>query len=155
MEKWVVAAKRADFQKISREFGIDPVTARLIRNRDVVGEENIRAYLYGTLEELSSPWLLKDMEKAVEILSEKISSRAKIRIIGDYDIDGVSSTYILLRGLKRLGAKADTYIPDRIKDGYGMHRQLIEQAAEDQVDTIVTCDNGIAASEEIAQAKKL
>lgn len=155
MEKWVVAAKRADFQKISREFGIDPVTARLIRNRDVVGEENIRAYLYGTLEELPSPWLLKDMEKAVEILSEKISSRAKIRIIGDYDIDGVSSTYILLRGLKRLGAKADTYIPDRIKDGYGMHRQLIEQAAEDQVDTIVTCDNGIAASEEIAQAKKL
>lgn len=154
MEKWVVTAKRADFQKISREFGIDPVTARLIRNRDVVGEENIRAYLYGTLEDLPSPWLLKDMEKAAEILAGKIDSHARIRIIGDYDIDGVSATYILLKGLKRLGAEADTYIPDRVRDGYGIHRQLIEQAAEDRIDTIVTCDNGIAAAKEIAQAKE-
>ena len=154
MERWVVMAKKADFQEIGRRFGIDPVTARLIRNRDVVGEENIREYLYGTFKELPSPWLLKDMEKAVEILSEKIASHVKIRIIGDYDIDGVSSTFILLRGLKRLGAQVDTYIPDRVKDGYGIHRQLIEQALEDQIDTIVTCDNGIAASEEIAQAKE-
>ena len=121
MEKWVVCAKRADFQKISQEFGIDPVIARLIRNRDVEGTENIRSYLYGTLKELPSPWLLKDMDKAVEILQEKIKEHRKIRIIGDYDIDGVTSTCILLKGFQRLGADADTYIPDRIKDGYGIH----------------------------------
>ncbi len=154
MEKWVVMAKKADFQKIGKEFGIDPVIARLIRNRDVEGMEDIRSYLYGTLEELPSPWLLKDMKKAAEILSVKIDSGAKIRIIGDYDIDGVTATYILLIGLKRLGANVDTYIPDRIRDGYGLHSQLIEKAAEDGIDTIVTCDNGIAASKEIAQAKK-
>lgn len=154
MEKWVVMAKKADFQEISREFGIDQVVARLIRNRDVEGKENIRSYLYGTLEELPSPWLMKDMKKAAEILSAKINAGAKIRIIGDYDIDGVTATYILLTGLKRLGADVDTYIPDRIKDGYGLHSQLIEKAAIDGVDTIVTCDNGIAASQEIAQAKK-
>ena len=154
MEKWVVMAKKADFQEIGREFGIDPVVARLIRNRDVEGRESIRSYLYGTLDELPSPWLLKDMKKAAEILSAKIDSGAKIRIIGDYDIDGVTATYILLTGLKRLGADVDTYIPDRIRDGYGLHSQLIEKAAVDGVDTIVTCDNGIAASQEIAQAKK-
>lgn len=154
MEKWVVMAKKADFQEIGREFGIDPVVARLIRNRDVEGRESIRSYLYGTLDELPSPWLLKDMKKAAEILSAKIDSGAKIRIIGDYDIDGVTATYILLTGLKRLGADVDTYIPDRIRDGYGLHSQLIEKAAVDGVDTIVTCDNGIAASQEISQAKK-
>lgn len=154
MEKWVVCAKRADFQKISQEFGIDPVIARLIRNRDVEGTENIRSYLYGTLKELPSPWLLKDMDKAVEILQEKIKEHRKIRIIGDYDIDGVTSTCILLKGFQRLGADADTYIPDRIKDGYGIHEQLIQKAVEDGIDTIVTCDNGIAASAEIADAKE-
>lgn len=155
MEKWVVTAKRADFQQIGNTFGIDPVIARLIRNRDVEGMENIRTYLYGSLEELPSPWLLKDMKKAVEILSEKIRGKKKIRIIGDYDIDGVTSTYILIQGMERLGAVADTYIPDRITDGYGMHRELILKAGEDGIDTIVTCDNGISAKEEIALAKEL
>lgn len=154
MEKWVVTAKKADFQKIGQTFGIDPVIARLIRNRDVEGMENIRSYLYGTLEELPSPWLLKDMKKAVEILKDKIDQKARIRIIGDYDIDGVTATYILLTGFRRLGARMDTYIPDRIKDGYGMHSQLIEKASEDGIDTIITCDNGIAASAEIQQAKE-
>lgn len=154
MEKWVVTAKKADFQKIGQTFGIDPVIARLIRNRDVEGMENIRSYLYGTLEELPSPWLLKDMKKAVEILKDKIDQKARIRIIGDYDIDGVTATYILLTGFRRLGARVDTYIPDRIKDGYGMHSQLIEKASEDGIDTIITCDNGIAASAEIRQAKE-
>lgn len=154
MEKWVVCAKRADFQKISQEFGIDPVIARLIRNRDVEGMENIRSYLHGTLEELPSPWLLKDMQKAVEILLKKIKEHKKIRIIGDYDIDGVTSTCILLKGFRRLGADVDTYIPHRVKDGYGIHEQLIQKAVEDGVDTIVTCDNGIAASAEIADAKE-
>lgn len=154
MEKWVVTAKKADFQKIGQTFGIDPVIARLIRNRDVEGMENIRSYLYGTLEELPSPWLLKDMKKAVEILKDKIDQKARISIIGDYDIDGVTATYILLTGFRRLGARVDTYIPDRIKDGYGMHSQLIEKASEDGIDTIITCDNGIAASAEIQQAKE-
>lgn len=153
MEKWVVTAKRADFQEISRKFGIDPVIARLIRNRDVVGDEEIREYLHGTVEELPSPWLLKDMEKAVDILTEKIRQKKSIRIIGDYDIDGVTSTYILLTGMKRLGAEVDTYIPDRVSDGYGIHEHLILRAEADGIDTIVTCDNGIAASLEIALAK--
>lgn len=153
MEKWMVYAKKADFQEIGRKFGIDPVIARLIRNRDVDGEEAIQSYLHGTLEELPSPWLMKDMDKAVEILRTKIAGNKKIRIIGDYDIDGVTATCILLKGLKRLGAQADTCIPDRIKDGYGLHEQLIDQAAEDGIDTIVTCDNGIAAADEIADAR--
>ena len=108
MEKWVVAAKRADFNGIGKQFGIDPVIARLLRNREVVGEENIRLYLQGDLSQLPSPWLLKDMEKAADILEEKIKSKKKIRIIGDYDIDGVSSTYILLKGFRRMGAVRDT-----------------------------------------------
>ena len=155
MEKWMVYAKKADFQEIGRKFGIDPVIARLIRNRDVDGEEAIQSYLHGTLEELPSPWLMKDIGKAVEILRTKIAENKKIRIIGDYDIDGVTATCILLKGLKRLGAQADTCIPDRIKDGYGLHEQLIDQAAEDGIDTIVTCDNGIAAANEIKLAKEL
>ena len=154
MEKWVVHAKRADFREIGREFGIDPVIARLIRNRDVTGTEAIRTYLYGTLKEIPSPWLLKDMDKAVEILLHKIEQKKKLRIIGDYDIDGVTATCILLKGLKRLGADVDTYIPDRVKDGYGLHEELIVKAAEDKIDTIVTCDNGIAAEAEIADARK-
>ena len=155
MEKWMVYAKKADFQEIGRKFGIDPVIARLIRNRDVDGDEAIQSYLHGTLEELPSPWFMKDMDKAVEILRMKIAENKKIRIIGDYDIDGVTATCILLKGLKRLGAQADTCIPDRIKDGYGLHEQLIDQAAEDGIDTIVTCDNGIAAANEVKLAKEL
>lgn len=153
MEKWVVAAKKADFNQIGQQFHIDPVIARLIRNRDVVGEEKIREYLLGTVEEIPSPWLMKDMEKAVDILERKIQQQAKIRIIGDYDIDGVTSTYILLKGLTRIGANVDIYIPDRVADGYGIHEHLIDRAGEDGIDTIVTCDNGIAAAAEIQMAK--
>lgn len=153
MEKWVVAAKKADFNQIGQQFHIDPVIARLIRNRDVVGEEKIREYLLGTVEDIPSPWLMKDMEKAVDILERKIQQQAKIRIIGDYDIDGVTSTYILLKGLTRIGANVDIYIPDRVADGYGIHEHLIDRAGEDGIDTIVTCDNGIAAAAEIQMAK--
>ena len=153
MEKWVVAAKKADFNQIGQQFHIDPVIARLIRNRDVVGEEKIREYLLGRVEEIPSPWLMKDMEKAVDILEKKIQQQARIRIIGDYDIDGVTSTYILLKGLTRIGANVDTYIPDRVADGYGIHEHLIDRAVEDGIDTIVTCDNGIAAAAEIQMAK--
>ncbi len=154
MEKWVVAAKRADFDRIAQKFGIDPVIARLIRNRDIEGDENIRKYLRGTLDDIPSPWLLKDLGKAVDILAEKIRQKKKLRIIGDYDIDGVTATYILLNGIEKLGGLADTYIPDRVTDGYGIHAPLIEKAREDEIDTIVTCDNGIAAAGEIALAKE-
>lgn len=154
MEKWVVTAKKADFHSIGKKYGIDPVIARLIRNRDVVEDEDIRRYLYGTVNELPSPWLLKDMKKTVDRIFEKIRENKKIRILGDYDIDGVTSTYILLKGLRRLGARVDTYIPDRVADGYGIHLHLIEKALEDGIDTIITCDNGIAASAEIAYAKE-
>ena len=154
MEKWMVYNKKADFRKIGSEFGIDPVIARLIRNRDIQDMKEIRSYLYGTLAEIPSPWKMKDMERAVQILQKKITQKKKIRIIGDYDIDGVTATCILLKGLKRLNANVDTYIPDRVKDGYGMHEQLIDKALEDGIDTILTCDNGIAAAAEIEYAKK-
>lgn len=153
MEKWVVAAKKADFNQIGQQFHIDPVIARLIRNRDVIGDEKIREYLLGTVDEIPSPWLMKDMEKAVDILKKKIQQQARIRIIGDYDIDGVTSTYILLKGLTRIGADVDTYIPDRVADGYGIHEHLIDRAEADGIDMIVTCDNGIAAAAEIQTAK--
>lgn len=153
MEKWVVAAKKADFNQIGQQFHINPVIARLIRNRDVIGDEKIREYLLGTVDEIPSPWLMKDMEKAVDILKKKIQQQARIRIIGDYDIDGVTSTYILLKGLTRIGADVDTYIPDRVADGYGIHEHLIDRAEADGIDTIVTCDNGIAAAAEIQTAK--
>lgn len=155
MERWMVAAKKADFNRIAAEFQIDPVIARLIRNRDVVGNDEIRAYLYGGLEDLQDAKQMKDMKKAVRILGEKIRSGKKIRIIGDYDIDGVMSSYILLTGLRRLGANVDIRIPDRIADGYGLNENLVRRAEEDGADTILTCDNGIAAADQIALAKTL
>ena len=155
MEKWVVAAKSADFQGIGRKFGIDPVIARLIRNRDMVTEEEIDQYLHGKLSSMHSWKLLGGIERVLEILEEKIKEKKKIRIIGDYDIDGVCSTFILLQGLKRAGAVVDVDIPDRMKDGYGISMDLIDLAREAQVDTILTCDNGISAIDQIAYAKSL
>ena len=155
MEKWVLAAKRADFQEIGRKYGIDPVIARIIRNRDITEDAEINQYLNGTLDDIPSWKSLKDIDKAVEIISQKIDLGTRMRIIGDYDIDGVTATYILLKGFKRLGANVDTYIPDRIADGYGIHNHLIEKEKEDGVDTIVTCDNGISAADQIAFAKKM
>ena len=155
MEKWMVAAKRADFKGIGERFGIDQVTARIIRNRDVIGEKAIEKYLHGSRKDFYSPWLLKDMEKAVAILQEKIENRNRIRIIGDYDIDGVMSTYILLESLRGLGCDVDMMIPNRITDGYGINEHLIEQAWQEGRDTIITCDNGIAAVTQIRKAKDL
>jgi len=155
MEKWVISAKRADFKEIAASFGIDQVTARLIRNRDIVGQENIRKYLYGDRTCLYDPFLIKGMEKITEILEEKIREKKKIRIIGDYDIDGVMSTYILLTGLRGGGAVVDHVIPDRMKDGYGLNENLIQQAREEEIDTIITCDNGIAASSQIQKGKEM
>ena len=155
MEKWMVAAKRADFKGIGERFGIDQVTARIIRNRDVIGEKAIEKYLHGSRKDFYSPWLLKDMEKAVAILQEKIENRNRIRIIGDYDIDGVMSTYILLESLRGLGCDVDMMIPNRITDGYGINEHLIEQAWQEGRDTIITCDNGISAVTQIRKAKDL
>ena len=155
MAKWMVSAKKADFTKISKKFHIDPVIARIIRNRDIVGDDKIDEFLNGTLDNLHSPYLLKDAEKAVVILHEKIRQGKPIRVIGDYDIDGICSAYILLTGLKFCGAVADVTIPHRIHDGYGMNERMVEEAHEAGIDTILTCDNGIAAKEQIAYAKSL
>ncbi|MEQ3104313.1 single-stranded-DNA-specific exonuclease RecJ [Coprococcus comes] len=155
MENWVVLRKGADFQHISEKFHISPRVASLIRNRDVIGDDAIEKYLNGTIADLYDGMLMKDMDKAVAVLGEKIKENAKIRIIGDYDIDGIQSTYILLEGFRMLGADVDSDIPDRMKDGYGLNRNLIDRALEADVDTIITCDNGIAAAEEIAYAKSM
>ena len=154
MEKWFLTMKKADFDSIARKYHISPITARLIRNRDVIGDEAIDFYLNGTIADLYDGMLMQDMDKAVEILAEKIGEEKQIRIIGDYDIDGVNATYILQEGLSGLGAHVDTDIPDRIKDGYGLNIDLINRALDDGVDTIITCDNGIAAADEIAYGKK-
>ena len=154
MEKWFLTMKKADFNSIARKYHISPITARLIRNRDVIGDEAIDFYLNGTIADLYDGMLMQDMDKAVEILAEKIGEEKQIRIIGDYDIDGVNATYILQEGLSGLGAHVDTDIPDRIKDGYGLNIDLINRALDDGVDTIITCDNGIAAADEIAYGKK-
>jgi len=155
MEKWFVQAKKADFNQIAAKFKIDPVTARLIRNRDVITEEEIRHYLHGDINHLHNPKSMKDMQKAVQIVKEKIVAKQKIRIIGDYDIDGVNATYILLEGLRRCGAEVDYDIPDRIKDGYGINENIIQRAYDEGIDTIITCDNGIAAITQINYAKEL
>ena len=154
MEKWFVAMKKANFNGIAEKYQISPIIARLMRNRDVIGDEAIDFYLNGTVEDLYDGLLMKDMDRAVDILREKIEEGKKIRVIGDYDIDGVNATYILQQGLAGLGADVDTDIPDRIKDGYGLNQMLIDRALEDDVDTIITCDNGIAAMNEIAYGKE-
>ena len=154
MERWVLLRKGADFEKIGKKYQISPRLACLIRNRNVIGDEEINRYLNGTINDLYDGMLMKDMDKTVDILKEKIEENKKIRIIGDYDIDGVNATYILLEGLERLGADVDSDIPDRMRDGYGLNRDLVERAYEAGVDTIVTCDNGIAASSEITYGKE-
>ncbi len=155
MAKWMISAKKADFVKIAETYGIDPVIARIIRNRDIVGDVQINSFLNGTLEDLYSPRLLYDMEKSVLFVLSKIKEKAAIRIIGDYDIDGICATYILLRGLRACGAVVDTVIPHRIKDGYGLNDTLIKEAHNDGIDTIITCDNGIAAAAQIEYAGEL
>jgi len=155
MSKWMVTAKRADFNAIAKKYQISPVLARIIRNRDVTEDKDIDKFLNGTRKDLYAPELLKDMEKAVAILLEKIAQEKKIRIIGDYDIDGICSTYILYKGLTECGARVDTAIPHRIHDGYGLNDHLIQEAYDAGTDTIITCDNGIAAYDQIAFANAL
>lgn len=152
MEKWYVAAKRADFNKWAEEFGISPVLARILRNRELTEEAEIRKFLWGTLQDCYSPWLLKDMDRAVELILEAVAEDCHIRVIGDYDVDGICASYILTKGLRLAGARVDTAIPHRIHDGYGLNEHLIEEARADGVGMIVTCDNGIAAAPQIELA---
>ncbi len=154
-EKWVVSAKKADFQAIGQHFGIDPVLARIMRNRGLTDLQEMNLYLHGTRADLNDPHLLKDANLAAQILREKIKEKKRIRIIGDYDIDGIQSTYILYCALRRLGADADFVIPDRILDGYGLNEHLVTRASQDGIDTILTCDNGISAIDQIHLAKSL
>ena len=154
MEQWYLYKKKADFTKIGEKFQIDPVIARLIRNRDVIGDEEIHKYLYGNLSDISDPFLMKGVREGVDIIREKIRDRKTIRIISDYDVDGVVSNYILWKAIYDLGGMIDFQIPDRMKDGYGINENIIEKAVEDQIDTILTCDNGIAASEAIRFGKE-
>jgi len=155
MEKWMVAAKKADFEGWSKRFGISPVLARIIRNRDIVEPEEVEKFLRGTLADCYSPWLLKGMEQAVGLIRRDMEQGMKIRVIGDYDVDGICSSYILTRCLREMGAVVDTAIPHRIRDGYGLNDALIEEAHRDGIGLIVTCDNGIAAQSQIALAGKL
>ena len=151
-EKWFVTMKKADFDAIGAKFGIDPVTARIIRNREIVGDEAIADYLACSAQKLHDPHMLKDADKGAQILAGKIGQKKKIRVIGDYDIDGVNAAYILLTGLRACAAQADHVIPDRVHDGYGVNSGMIEKALSDGIDTIITCDNGISAAQEIAYA---
>lgn len=155
MAKWYVTAKKADFEAIGKRFDISPILARIIRNRDLITEDEIDCFLNGNLSALHSPLLMKDMEKTISILKEKIKQRKKIRVIGDYDIDGICASYILMEGLKEAGADVDVVIPHRIKDGYGLNDELIKDAADAQIDTIITCDNGIAAASQISYGKDM
>lgn len=155
MEKWLVAAKKADFNEWSKTYHIDPVLARIIRNRDVVEAADVQKFLYGTMADCYSPWELYGMEAGVNLMQQEIAQGTYIRVIGDYDVDGICSSYILTSGLKALGARVDTAIPHRMKDGYGLNEHLITEAYEAGVGCIITCDNGIAAREPVAQAKAL
>lgn len=155
MQKWRVYSKKADFDAIGSRFNIDPVTARIIRNRDVTDMENVDMYLNGTLDRLHDPMMMKDMDKAVSVIASSIRDNKHIRIIGDYDIDGICSIYILFKGLKICGADVDYEVPDRIADGYGINENLIKQAYEAGVEVIITCDNGIAAASQIDYANEL
>lgn len=155
MQKWRVYSKKADFDAIGSRFNIDPVTARIIRNRDVTDMENVDMYLNGTLDRLHDPMMMKDMDKAVSVIASSIRDNKHIRIIGDYDIDGICSIYILFKGLKICGADVDYEVPDRITDGYGINENLIKQAYESGVEVIITCDNGIAAASQIDYANEL
>lgn len=153
MKKWFLYQKKADFNGIGAHYGISPILARILCNRDVQTEEQLHMYLEGTLEDCHDPALLPDIRKAVELLKEKIAAGKAIRVIGDYDVDGICSTYILVEALRRMGAKVDAAIPHRIKDGYGLNDNLIEEAHADGIDTILTCDNGIAAISQVELAK--
>lgn len=154
-EKWMIYNKKADFEAIGRELGVSPVLIRILRNRGLTDPEEFRSFFYDTPEDMHDPWLMKDMTRAVNLIFEKIQTAEKIRVISDYDIDGVCSGTILVRGLRTIGADVDLAIPDRVRDGYGINLRLIDEAYAAGVTLIITCDNGIAAVGAVAHAKEL
>jgi len=153
VKKWFLKNKVADFEKIVKKYNVNEVIARLMVNRDVVTDEAIDEYLNVSVARLHNPLLMKDMDKAVAIIGKSIRENKKIRVVGDYDVDGVTSTYILVEALKRCNARVDYEVPDRIKDGYGINISIIDKAINDGIECILTCDNGIAAIEQIKYAK--
>ena len=154
-EKWIVHSKKADFDGFAKALGVSPIVARIMRNKDLESIEAQKRFLDNSLENMHNPSLMKDMDKAIDIIILKIEEGKHIRVIGDYDIDGICSTYILVKGLQGVGAFVSYDIPDRILDGYGINENLIKKAYDEGVDTIVTCDNGIAALDQIKYAKDL
>ncbi len=153
MSKWMIYAKKADFQGIARALSISPVTVRVMRNRDLENAASMSKFLYGTLADLDDPEDITGLKDAAFVLRHQILEGKKIRIIGDYDVDGICSTYILWRLISYLGGEVSTRIPDRLKDGYGINDRLVEEAIAEGIDTIITCDNGIAAVGPLAKAK--
>ncbi|EES47990.1 single-stranded-DNA-specific exonuclease RecJ [Clostridium botulinum] len=154
-ERWFVKNIKADYKNISKKYGISELITRLMINRNIVEDDMIKNYINPNYSNFHDPYEMKDIEKAAKILKEKIELKEKIRIIGDYDVDGVISVYILYTALKKCGANVDYEIPDRIKDGYGINKKIILEAKNDEVDTLLTCDNGISAIEQIKYAKEL
>ena len=155
MEKWFIQTKKADFESWSRELGIDVVTARVLRNRDILTAEEARSFLGGSVNEMHDPFLMKDMKRAAEETLAAVNAGKSIRVIGDYDVDGVTSAYILTKGIKAIGGNVSTAIPHRVKDVYGLNDALVNDAAADGVKLIVTCDNGIAAAAQVELAVSL
>lgn len=155
MEKWFVMNKKADFEEIGRKYNISPITARIIRNRNVVDDQEIERFIKGDRNSLFDPHLLFGMDEGCKLIKEAIDGGVRIRVIGDYDVDGICASHVLFVGLTKLGGNVDVAIPHRVRDGYGLNENMIREAHEDKVDLIVTCDNGIAAKEPVALAKEL
>ncbi len=155
MEKWFIRNNGIDSVKIAKELGINPIISKILVNRDIYSSEDVERFLNPRLDKLYSPKMMKDMEQAAYILKDKIDNNKKVRIVGDFDVDGVISVYILNMALNRLGCMVDYVIPNRVDDGYGINNNIVENAKEDGIDTIITCDNGIAALEQVRLAKKL
>ena len=156
MSKWVYKnIKRPEFQTIAEQFNVHPAIIKILADRGIQGEEAVREYLEADISRVSDGSELTDMQRGVDIIYDAVQAGKYIRIMGDYDVDGVSSTYILYKGLTKLGAKCDKFIPHRITDGYGLHEPAIRDAYNAGVQVILTCDNGIAAANEIKLAKEL
>lgn len=153
MSNWRVYCKKADFAEIGRVYGVDQVIARIARNRNICTNEELDAYFSASYQSLHNPAQMKDLIKAVEIINKKIDEGVKIRVVGDYDVDGICSTTILVKAIRACGGIVDYSVPDRVSDGYGINIAIIDKALQDGIDTIVTCDNGIAAIEQVNYAK--
>lgn len=154
MQNWVIYNKKKNIAEMSQKFGITPITSVLLCNRDIYEDDDVRKILSSDINDINDPKLLPDIDKAAKYVYDAIKEKKSIRIVGDYDIDGVVATYILYDALKHLGANVSYDIPDRIKDGYGINVSIIDKAIADGINLIITCDNGIAAGEQIKYAKE-